>query len=56
MDKQKINCTVGSCKFNDYNNKQCTLNQITVTPIQNCHTQNPDESMCSSYECPCNQK
>ena len=51
MDKQKINCTVGSCKFNDYNNQECILKQITVTPKQNCNTKKPEESMCSSYEC-----
>lgn len=50
MDKQKINCTVESCKFNDYNTQECLLKQITVTPIQNCKTKKPDESMCSSYE------
>ena len=53
MDKQKINCTVETCKFNDCDTKECLLKQITVTPIQNCHTKKPDESMCSSYE---NQK
>ncbi len=50
MDKQKINCTVESCKFNDYNNQECLLKQITVTPKQNCNTKQPEESMCSSYE------
>lgn len=50
MDKQKINCTVESCKFNNYNAQECLLKQITVTPIQNCNTKKPDESMCSSYE------
>lgn len=50
MDKQKINCTVGSCKFNDCNTQECLLKQITVTPTQNCHTKQTEESMCSSYE------
>ena len=50
MDKQKINCTVGSCKFNDGNSRECMLKQITVTPVMDVHTENPDESMCSSYE------
>ena len=50
MEKnQKINCTVESCKYNDRDQK-CVLNQITVTPIDNCDTKQPDESMCSSYE------
>ena len=51
MDKgQKINCTVGSCKYNNTNKEECILNQIVVTPMQNCHTKKADESMCSSYE------
>lgn len=50
MDKnQKINCTVTSCKYNKNQEQECSLQQIIVTPIQNCNTQNPDESMCSSY-------
>ncbi len=48
--KQKINCTVESCKFNNQNEKECTLNKIMVTPMQDCHTKKADESMCSSYE------
>lgn len=50
QDKQKINCTVGSCKYNNWQNNECTLKQIVVEPIQNCQTKKPDESMCSSYE------
>lgn len=50
MDKQKINCTVESCKFNDCKSKECILKQITVTPVKGVDTANPDESMCSSYE------
>lgn len=51
MEKnQKINCTVESCKYNDSENQNCILEQIVVTPIQNCDTKQPDESMCSSYE------
>lgn len=49
MDNQKINCKVDSCKYNNCNSQECVLKQITVTPIQNCKTQKPDESMCSSY-------
>lgn len=51
--KQKINCTVGSCEYNNCQNNECTLKQIIVTPTQNCQTQQPDESMCSSYKCNC---
>lgn len=50
MDKnQKIFCTVESCKYNN-NDGLCSLNEITVTPIEDCNTEQPDESMCSSYE------
>lgn len=51
MDKnQKINCTVESCKYNNQEKQECELKQIMVTPIDNCKTRQPDESMCSSYE------
>lgn len=46
---QKIACTVESCKYNT-NNQYCSLKEIKVTPIENCNTEEPDESMCSSYE------
>lgn len=49
-NKQKINCTVGSCKFNEQKDHECTLKQIVVTPKKNVNTAYPDESMCSSYE------
>lgn len=50
MDKnQKICCSVTSCKYNNLENG-CELSEIQVSPIQNCDTQEPDESMCSSYE------
>lgn len=47
---QKINCSVESCKFNNFNTHDCMLEQIHVTPIDDCDTCEPDESMCSSYE------
>ncbi len=51
MDKgQKINCTVSSCKYNNRNNQECRLEQIIVTPIENCDTKTADESMCGSYK------
>lgn len=49
-NKQKINCTVGSCKFNNGEAKECMLESIIVTPTQNCKTKKTDESQCSSYE------
>ncbi len=51
MEKnQRINCTVTSCKYNKSQQQECALEQIIVTPVQNCNTNNPDESMCSSYK------
>ncbi len=47
--KQKINCTVTSCKYNNGQDQECELRQIIVTPVENCDTKQPDESMCSSY-------
>lgn len=48
--KQKINCTVESCKYNNFNEKECMLDKIIVTPMENCNTKKADESMCSSYK------
>lgn len=49
--KQKINCNVESCVYNDCEECKCTLDEITVEPCQDCSTGNTDESMCGSYEC-----
>ena len=49
-NNQKINCTVESCKYNKNSEHKCTLDQIIVTPMENCDTKQADESMCSSYE------
>lgn len=49
-NKQKICCTVDSCKYNDSADGRCTLNEIIVTPKQGCNTKQADESKCSSYE------
>ena len=49
-EKQIINCTVETCKFNDCEDNLCTLKQIKVEPMKNCHTCTPDESMCGSYK------
>ena len=49
-EKQKINCTVETCKYNDTESNMCNLKQIMVSPIPNCDTKKCDESMCSSYE------
>ena len=52
---QKICCTVESCKYNN-NAGGCVLDEITVTPIEDCNTKQPDESICSSYEYESTQK
>ena len=52
MDKnQTINCTVESCKYNNCKKNACNLQAINVCPVKGKNTANPDESMCSSYEC-----
>ena len=48
-ENQKINCTVESCKYNNYDGR-CTLKEIKVTPTDDTYTEESDESMCSSYE------
>ena len=51
MDKQQeINCTVASCKFHDKECNKCILESIQVAPIEETYTEEPDESMCASYE------
>lgn len=49
-ENQTINCTVESCRYNDCENQLCELKQIMVAPTQNTNTEEPDESMCASYE------
>ncbi len=53
--KQEINCNVKSCRYNNKQNQMCSLQAILVSPVQGKNTQNPDESMCSSYEVTKNQ-
>ena len=48
--KQKINCTVGSCRYNDVGRQECKLEQIIVTPVVGCDTKQADESMCKINE------
>lgn len=55
-DKQSINCTVGSCVYNNEENKKCTLKSIIVEPCFECSNgEAEDESMCGSYESKYNQ-
>ena len=48
-ENQKINCSVCSCQYNKNQEQECSLKAITVSPLPNCDTCTPDESMCSSY-------
>ena len=50
-NKQKINCTVESCIYNNHKNGLCNLKSIIVTPKINVNDGTPDESECGSYEC-----
>lgn len=51
MDKkQKINCTVDSCKYNNGQKQLCELDAIIVSPKEGIMSGKPDESECSSYE------
>lgn len=51
MEKnQKINCTVTSCRYNDRQDQECSLEQIIVAPVQDNHSKDITESACSSYE------
>lgn len=54
-DNQKINCTVGTCKYNNTKNNLCNLKSIKVCQMQDIKTMKADESMCSSYKCELNK-
>ena len=47
---QKINCKVASCRYHNGDEQKCTLEAITVAPMQNVKTMKADESMCASYK------
>lgn len=49
-NKQKINCTVETCKYNNINECECMLKQINVLPKKDCKSGLADESMCGSYK------
>lgn len=49
-NKQTINCTVGSCKYQNEENR-CDLSQITVQPYKDIDTGKQDETLCGSYKC-----
>ena len=48
--RQKIHCTVETCKYNNGEQRICILEAIQVEPTVNTKTKKPDESMCASYE------
>lgn len=55
-EKQKINCTVESCKYNDCHYNVCELKQIEVQACPNCEDGTAEgESMCGSYSCKCHE-
>ena len=46
---QTIGCNVESCKYNDCDYKQCTLNEIKVS--SDCkYAEDKDDTICDSYE------
>ena len=49
--KQKINCTVCSCTFQENETSTCSLKDIIVKPCPNCNDESTKESMCGSYRC-----
>lgn len=49
-DKQKINCSVSSCQYNDTDGEECVLQAIKVEPVPGMETEGTDESTCGSYE------
>jgi len=48
-DRQKINCTVENCKYNNIEAKECVLKAIVVEPGTNHSDSFEDQSMCGSF-------
>jgi len=51
--KQKINCEVKNCKFNDIDDEECTLEEINVkssTYFDNEESNDKDDTICDSFE------
>ena len=46
---QTIECSVGSCRFNEQKHN-CSLDCISVSPVEGHSDGMPCESMCSSYK------
>lgn len=49
-NKQKINCNVSTCRFNDEESCKCILESIVVEPMKDSNTKRAEESMCGSYK------
>ncbi len=47
---QKINCSVGSCKYNDITTQECKLKAINIMPQIDVNTGNEKETMCVSFK------
>ena len=51
-EKQRINCTVTSCKYNNEPRQKCELEDIIVQACPGCNDGTAqNESMCGSYKC-----
>ena len=50
-ENQTINCTIGTCKYNNSKSNLCTLKAINVKKMNNTKPLTADESMCASYKC-----
>lgn len=50
-NNQKIKCTVCSCQYNQEQDCNCQLNEITVRPCQNQDSGKTDDTLCSNYKC-----
>lgn len=50
-ENQTINCTIGTCKYNDEKTNLCTLKAINVAQMNHTKGLKADESMCASYKC-----
>ena len=49
-DKQKINCTVEDCKYNNCEMKECALKAIVIEKCGECDQNKfQDQSMCGNF-------
>lgn len=47
---QRINCSVGSCEYNEKGKNICNLDSVQVSPAAKSDSGAPyDETLCSSY-------